>query len=307
MPLRYVEMTGPDVARLDRENTVFFMPVSPIEVHGPHLPLGTDVIVAQEIQRRVQARLEQERPHLTQVDLPALYCGSDALPAPGSISVQAEGLSRVLLDYARGLSSQGFRYLLVSDNHGGPRHHLGINHAAEKAWHKHGFHLIDPFIEVYRRMVRLDPSLLSATGLGPGSCGDDSDSHAGTNETSLMLAIGGKTRNVEEYRQVLASAPPDLGGLPRALSCFGSILAKFGAQDAGGDMQHLARMLAWTGQKGFTPYMGAPALATREAGEAMLAVHVGAALQLLDRAFAGESGLPMPQLGWLSFLRRLPE
>ena len=307
MPLRYVEMTAPDVTRLDRDETVFFMPVSPIEVHGPHLPLGTDVMVAQEVQRRVQARLALEHPEVTQVELPPLYAGSDALPAPGSLSVQAESLSRILLDYARGLSSLGFKYLLISDNHGGPRHHLGIDHAARKAWRKHGFHLIDPFIELYGRMVRLDPLLLSTTGLSAGSCGDDSDSHAGTNETSLMLAVRGEDRNLADYERLPASEPPALGGLPRTLAGLGRVLAKTGAKNAGDDLGHLARMLAWTGEKGFTPYLGAPARATREAGEAMLSAHVDVALELLRQAFAGESGLSAPQLGWLSFLRRLPE
>lgn len=307
MPLCYVDMTGADLATLDREKTVFFMPVSPIEVHGPHLKLGTDVIVAEEVKRRVQAQLSRERPDLTLVDLPPLYCGSDALPAPGSISVGAGGLSSVLYDYARALSRQGFKYLLVTDNHGGPRHHLAINTAAQKAWKKHRFHLIDPFIEVFKRMVRLDPSLLSMTGLGPGSCGDDTDSHAGTNETSLILAAYGESRDLDSYDRVPASKLPALRGLSRRVDSLGAALARAGAKDAGNDLRHLARMLAWTGQKGFVPYMGAPARASREAGEAMLRAHVKISVYLLELALSGGSGIPTPLLGWLSFLRWLPE
>ncbi len=37
-------------------------------------------------------------------------------------------------------------------------------------------------------MVACDPALTESTKLGPGKCGDVTDSHAGTNETSLMLA-----------------------------------------------------------------------------------------------------------------------
>jgi creatinine amidohydrolase/Fe(II)-dependent formamide hydrolase-like protein len=257
--------------------------------------LGTDVFVAEAVRERVQAELAQSRPDLTLVNLPPLYCGSDALPVAGSISVQAGGLSSILYDFARSLSRQGFKYLLITDNHGGPRHQLGIDAAARKAWGKHRFCLIDPFIETYKRMVRHDPGLLSMTGLAPGACGDDADNHAGTNETSLLLAIFGDRRKIEGYRQLPPSLPVPLQKLPR-------LLARFG-----GDLAHLAGLLAWTSRKSYLPYMGAPAAATPEAGEAMLRAHVKISIYLLERALTGESGLPTPLLSFLSVLRRLPE
>ncbi|MGE5578812.1 MAG: creatininase family protein [Bacillota bacterium] len=305
MARNYVEMTAPEIALLPREKTVFFMPVSPIEVHGPHLPLGTDVLVAQEVQRRLQAELSTCRADLTLVNLPPLYCGSDALPCPGSLSVQASGLSWVLYDFARGLSRQGFRYLVISDNHGGPRHHLAIDAAARKAWRKLQFYLIDPFIEIFRQMVSVSPALREETGLASGACGDDTDSHAGTNETSLFLAIAGETRNREEYAQIPPSTPSSPSGPAKLVSSVGRLVSRLGGP--GADLEHLARMLQWTGQKGFRPYLGAPAAASPEAGEAMLRYHVKIAMSLVDRALSGEPALPRPILGWLAFLRRLPE
>ena len=305
MGYNYVEMTAPEIAALPKDKTIFFMPVSPIEVHGPHLPVGTDIIVAQEVQRRVQAELSSRRPDLTLVSLPPLYCGSDALPCPGSLSVQATGLSSVLYDYAKGLSSQGFRYLVLSDNHGGPRHHLGIDSAARKAWRKHRFYLIDPFIEIFGQMVAQDPALLRETGLAPGACGDDDDSHAGTNETSLFLAIAGEERNREEWTHIPPSLPQPLSGTAGFVSSIGRLLKRLGGP--GGDLEHLARMLQWTGKKDFLPYMGAPAEASPEAGEAMLRYHVKIAMSLIDKALSGQEALPRPILSWLYFLRRLPE
>ena len=49
------------------------MAVSPIEVHGPHLPLGTDVFVAEELRRRYAAALQEEFPDYTLVVLPSLH------------------------------------------------------------------------------------------------------------------------------------------------------------------------------------------------------------------------------------------
>jgi creatinine amidohydrolase len=47
----YEELTASQLAELDRENTLALMALSPLEVHGPHLPLGTDVMVATELQK----------------------------------------------------------------------------------------------------------------------------------------------------------------------------------------------------------------------------------------------------------------
>ena len=55
-------------------------------------------------------------------------------------------------------------------------------------YRKHRFFIVAPFLNFFRRMVECDPALLIDTGTAPGSCGDLTDSHAGRNETSLMLA-----------------------------------------------------------------------------------------------------------------------
>jgi hypothetical protein len=55
------------------------------------------------------------------------------------------------------------------------------------------------------------------------------------------------------------------------------------------------------------PYMGAPANASRQAGEAMLRAHVRIAMELFDKALKGEKAVIKPLLWSVKFLRRLPE
>jgi creatinine amidohydrolase len=300
--ISYVRMSLPEIEALDREKTIFLMAVSPIEVHGPHLPLGTDVFVAEELRRRYAAALHQEFPDYTLVVLPSLHLGSDALPVKGSLSVPAPLLRKVLLAYARGLAAQGFRYLFLADNHGGPRHQMAIEAASRRSWRRYRFYLVDPFNHEFRLMVQHDPAFLKETGLQPGSCGDDADAHAGTNETSLMLQ-GDPAQVRESWRTVSPSLPPPAAG---ALLFLGRIAGLF-SRTLGEDMKHLAATLAWVGDPQMKPYMGAPALATAEAGEAMLQARTAMAMRFFRDALAGKEIRITPLLWGLRLLQILPE
>lgn len=305
-PLRYENLALPDLAALDRAKTVFLWAVSPIEIHGPHLPVGTDVFVAEELQRRYIAALAERHPDLTPVILPSLHAGSDALPVKGSLSVPAMVLEGMLVAYAKGLAAQGFRYLLLSDNHGGPRHAMGIEAASRTAWRRWRFYLIDPFNALFRKMVECDPQLLTETGLGPATCGDDPDSHAGTNETSLMMVAAPEKIRAGAER-LPASIPASLKGGAKAVATLAGGVRAFGGRRLASDLQHLARTLNWVSDPKMTPYMGDPGKASRDAGERMLAAHLNLAMSLLERALHGEPVSTNPLLWALRVMRRLPE
>src|SRR5665811_1484332 len=183
----YLDLTYRELGDLDRERTVIVGAVSPVEVHGPHLPLGTDIFIAEEVRDRVGAALLARHPDWTVIDLPTIAAGSDPIPLPGSVEIAPAALEALVGGWARALAEQGFRYWVLLDNHGGPHHQLAIEAAGRKAARR-GLHVISPFHLEFRRMVALDPDLLEATALAEGTVGDVTDSHAGTNETSLMLA-----------------------------------------------------------------------------------------------------------------------
>jgi len=223
---------------------------------------------------RYVSELGKNHPELTLVKLPPLYVGSDALPYPGSLSVPAPHLEGILIAYGQGLAKQGFRYLFVADNHGGPRHQMAIEASARKLWRKHNFYLIDPFGLVFRYMVQHDPDFMQRTGLGPGECGDDADSHAGTNETSLMLACCSEKVD-SDFGEVEPSLPPPLSGGSAFVASLGRFISSLGFRKLGRDLKkHLANTLAWISHPDMKPYMGDPGKANQEAGEAMIAARV---------------------------------
>jgi len=162
--------------------------------------------------------------------------------------------------------------------------------------------MIDPFGLVFRLMTRQDPDFLQKTGLVPGSCGDDADSHAGTNETSLMLAACPEYIHLDPGT-VEPSLPP--APLP-ALKLLARFLGVFSLEWER-DVEHLANLLAWTKDPGMLPYMGCPARASAKSGESMLNARMDIALQLFRRALRGETVPITPMLWWLRFLLYLPE
>lgn len=307
--LEYVELSLPEIEGLERGKTVFLMSVSPIEAHGPHLPVGTDVFIAGELLNRYVSQFKKNHPELTLVKLPSLYVGSDAVPAPGSLSVPAPHLEGILTAYGEGLAKQGFRYLFIADNHGGPRHQMAIEAAARKLWKKRRFYLIDPFGLVFRYMVQHDPNFMRRTGLGPGECGDSPDSHAGTNETSLMLACcPEKVRR--NYKEVEPSLPPPLRGGAAFVAFLGRLIYSLGGRKLGRDLQDpLAYTLAWVSDPDMKPYMGGPAKASKEAGEAMLVARVEVAMELFEKALQSGGKEPVhiePMLWGIRLLRKFP-
>lgn len=259
----YLELTRDEIAALDRETTLFVSLVSPMEVHGGHLPVGTDLFVAEGFMNRTVERLEG----WTVVRLPDLLLGAQAIPAPGSIKVKGRLLEQALLSWGRGLAALGFRYWMVFDNHGGATHQLAEASAAKKL-KRQGFNLIVPFVSIFQDMSK------GTTGLNlkPGHDGGVQDAHAGTNETSLMLALSqGRVRDSwQEGPRWKPTRVTSMGNLGRML---GEPL--------------LGMCMDWFAAPDNPHYVGCPAEASAEAGELMAEYHVRKGLELLAAAKQG--------------------
>lgn len=282
--LEYMELTRDEIARLDRENTLFVSVVAPIEVHGGHLPTGTDLFVADGILKRTVERLEG----WTAVRLPDLALGAQAIPAPGSVRVKAKVLEAALLAWGESLAALGFRYWMVFDNHGGATHQSAEAEAARKL-KRRGFNLIIPFVPILKDMAE---GRMAAIGLAPGHDGGMEDAHAGTNETSLMLALSPQKIR-ESYRTQPRWKPTHftaMGNLGRALG-----------------QPFLGAAMDWFASPDNPHYVGCPAEATREAGERMAEYHVAAGLHMLEEAKAGRYVPVKPYPGFVTMISKLFE
>jgi creatinine amidohydrolase len=298
---QYIEMTYAELATLNRQTTVVLSSISPIETHGPHLPLGTDIFIAESLRDRIIEKLGEKRPEYTALMLPTIPFGADAIPVAGSMKAPHQAVYYAVHGMGSTLADLGFRYWVLTDNHGGPSHQIAIEVAARKLA-KRGLHLIAPFHESFRSMVALDHNLIEKTGLGQGKCGDVSDSHAGTNETSLMLASHPE-RIRSNWKEIGAAKKSPMTFLPRLLSSLSKLMKAIGARDAAIDFYFLAHGLAWVNDPNMAPYQGDPSNASEKAGEEMLNYRANLALELIEQAIAGQRRFSKP-IGWsIRFVR----
>ncbi len=128
------KMSWTDVDNLDKARSVLFLPVSPIEEHGPHLPLGTDIFCARDIAAGAADIIVRQNPRIQVVLAPSipLGCAPATADFPGTISLRADTLKRVIEDVCRALAAQGFRYMVISNHHMDPVHMQAILSAVEE-------------------------------------------------------------------------------------------------------------------------------------------------------------------------------
>lgn len=114
--MRFEELTSPEVGALDRDGTVFILPLGSVEQHGNHMPVGTDTLLAQSVSLAAAERLPGKT-----VVLPPPWYGFSAhhMRFPGSITLKAETLISVAEDIVGSLVAHGFRRILVVNGHGG--------------------------------------------------------------------------------------------------------------------------------------------------------------------------------------------
>jgi len=190
-------MTWEEVRDLDRARTVAILPVGAIEAHGPHLPLFTDVVIAQAMARDGASRVEAQGVGV--VLLPPLGYTSAPFGAAfaGTLSIAPATVTALLLDLARELTRHGFSALAIANAHLDPAHLGAISAAATGARAETLLPIVCPEITRKPWALRLTEEFKS------GAC------HAGRYEGSVVLAERPDLVR-EEVRLGLAANPRSL-------------------------------------------------------------------------------------------------
>jgi len=110
----WLELTSPDLEKEAKDGTLAVLVVGSIEVHGPHLPLGTDTLVTQAL---VEAASEKEQV-VVLPPLPFAYVPENR-HFPGTMTMEPDLLLKMLGAIADEVGRNGFKKLLLINGHGG--------------------------------------------------------------------------------------------------------------------------------------------------------------------------------------------
>ena len=263
--LRWETLSKRKFDQLDRANAVVLVTCSPLEVHGPHLPIGADALEGDGLSRRLLTFLPERHRARTFLQLPFIYAATDTLPHPGSLFFQPSTTQAVLRDLGRSLAAQGFRDILVSNFHGSPRHFLAIENACARVSRERGIRMVCVFSVLLNRLTGGSAELYEALGDLPGIDRRDlvGDTHGGLVETAQLLALHPEwverdyaelpRRTVDQWLTERGEAPP--------------------AIEAGKPASVLAMVNVFRGALRFfraETYAGTPGAASPELGERIL-------------------------------------
>jgi creatinine amidohydrolase len=166
------ELTFLEISKVLRESSVLCLPIGSIEQHGPHLPLNTDVVLAERLARRIISRWG-EALDLWQLPTISISLAREHEWAAGTMSLSVQTMTALVRDMGREIArALPARNLAVINGHGGNR---GI-------------------LEALAHDLRADFGL-NVCILHLGALADDNvnaaipEIHGGKNETSMMLAI----------------------------------------------------------------------------------------------------------------------
>ncbi len=171
------ELSTTEVAQAAKHGTVVIFPLGSVEEHGEHLPLGTDSIqpeyIALEVSRRTGCLVAP----------PFRYGICNATRNfPGTLTIQFDTLYRVALDVLSELVRNGFFRIIVMSGHAGNSHMVALRLAAQEVLNRNESYNA-PKVRI---MVLSDFDFAEELA---GELADPSDGHAGTIETSRVMAI----------------------------------------------------------------------------------------------------------------------
>jgi creatinine amidohydrolase len=174
--LELAHCTWEDVRELDRGRAVPILPVGAVEAHGPHLPLDTDVVIAEAMARAGAAQLAL-RGWFGLLLPPLPYTAATFAAAfPGTISLSGATVTALVVDLARALTRQGFPVLAIANAHLDPAHLASLAAAVTAARQEQLLRVVFPDLSKKPWASRLTEEFKS------GAC------HAGRFESSIVMA-----------------------------------------------------------------------------------------------------------------------
>jgi creatinine amidohydrolase len=183
-PRDWTDIHWPDIAGADPARWIAVLPLAATEQHGPHLPLGTDVMIAQAYLARVRELLPESIP-ATFLPIQPVGISTEHIDYPGTLTLPTEIALKTWMALGESVARSGIRKLVMVTSHGGNSAAMSL--VAQDLRAQHGF------LTVTTSWSRFGApeGLFSPEELRHGI-------HGGAVETSIMLARFPKTVRSEK-------------------------------------------------------------------------------------------------------------
>jgi creatinine amidohydrolase len=177
MPVRELaQLTWQEVGGVDRERGVAVLPVGALEAHGPHLPLATDVIIAEAMARAGADRLALRGMDVLLLPTLAYTAAPFAADFPGTLSLDPTAVTTTITGVAESLARHDFDLLAIANAHLDPAHLGAVRTGVEQARQTGRVRVVFPDVTQRPWATRLTAEFKSGA------------SHAGRYETSIVMA-----------------------------------------------------------------------------------------------------------------------
>lgn len=175
--MRFEDLTTEEAERARAAGAVVLLPIGSIEPHGPHLPLSTDILIADEVARRAAARIEAPGHPVLVLPCFAYSTVEFSEGFVGATGLSSKTARRAFVELLVSLLAQRFLTVAIVNAHFEPSHIATLRSAVEEALEQAGRSPVFPDFTKRALAARLTEEFRS------GAC------HAGRFETSLVMAI----------------------------------------------------------------------------------------------------------------------
>jgi creatinine amidohydrolase len=277
-----------------------YLPVNPVEYHGPHLSLRNDAHVSLGLARDLHARIFPDVPLLVARDL---ELGVEPCPGPGTRAAPFTVVVTAVREAVRAAVELGARRIVLVTFHGAPMHAHALDEGISEA-ERLGARAAAPLTPVLAAMVELD----DPSPLAPACAhiedervrrevleGLQFDFHAGFFETSLALHYAPKT--VSDLRKTLPPCPvpqPD-----PALATASRVASAMGRTELARELAFAAVGQAWNALRPFPGYTSRPDVASPEAGRFFSGTLLDLMVPVVRDALLEGRRQPEPLMRWL--------
>ncbi|SFG16626.1 creatininase family protein [Sporolactobacillus nakayamae] len=116
---KWENLTRDELAAIDKDSAIVFLPTAATEQHGPHLPVGTDAIILSSLIDHFIATQQFDEGSLIFAPLLNVGKSNEHMGFAGTITYGTQTYYSVLHDIAGAIAKSGFKKLVLFNSHGG--------------------------------------------------------------------------------------------------------------------------------------------------------------------------------------------